>query len=404
MKDTYTQTSPVNVLVISPFFYPHIGGSQRYIEELYVHLMRSHPHIKVTVLAYNTDHAPKIERHRGLLIYRIPCVQILPGQFAIPNPFALIGKLIELSGKRFDYVHTHIRFFDATWWAWLFARIIRAKSVFTEHVATHPVHSNSVVEQIAKYIDLTIAKYAIGQYTLVTTTNTPAKTFLTQNLGITKPVYVSYGGVDTRFFSPKKEAKRTLVISYAGRLIWSKGLIYLLGAIKTLHPKLPKPVRFVFAGKGDLEDKLRSDAEKFHLTKRIQFAGPLDSRGVRDLLRNSDIFVHPSHHNEGFPNSILEAASAGTFVIASDNAGTSEIIEDKRTGLIIPQKNTKAIATALTWAVDHVSERKRICKESRKDMQRKFDWKIVSEQFYTLLQEKCTLENLGMNALLSQAV
>jgi len=399
-----TNGSPINILVISPFFYPHIGGSQRYIEELYVHLMKTHKNIHVTVLTYNTDNAPSREWYRKLTILRIPCFTILPGQFALPYPFALISLLITLSAKRFDYVHTHIRFFDATWWTWIYAKMIGARSIFTEHVATHPVHPNIWVTRIATGIDHTLARWAITNYDLITTTNTPAKLFLEQTLGIKKPIHVSYGGVDTKFFSPKKEQKQTIIISYIGRLIWSKGLTYLLSAIKKLDTTLSKRIVFTIAGSGDLEEKLRKEIDKNHLAKRIRCTGPLESRQVRDLLRKTDICIHPSHHNEGFPNSVLEAAAMGTFVIASDNAGTTEIITDKKTGIIIPQKNTKAITDAITWALDHESERKQMGNECRKEMQKKFDWQVISESFYTLFQEKCTREYCGMAALLSGAV
>jgi glycosyltransferase involved in cell wall biosynthesis len=392
--------SPINILVISPFFYPHIGGSQRYIEELYTHMLEKHPNIHVTVLAYNTDNAPAEEWYRGMTIIRIPCISILPGQFALPNPISIISHLARLSQKRFDYVHTHIRFFDSTWWVWLYANIIGAKSIFTEHVATHPVHPNIWITRIATGIDLTLARWAINKYDLVTTTNTPAKKFLEQTLGTRKTIHISYGGVDTGFFSPKQNGIKyipgmkkplpydVIVISYIGRLIWSKGLTYLCSAIQSLDTILPNNVIFVLGGEGKLQYWLEKNMKKYHMKKRIMYVGPLSSIGVRNLLKNTDIFIHPSHHNEGFPNSVLEAASSGAFVIATDNGGTNEIISDKITGILIPQKNTQAIKKAILWALEHEEKRVEMAQAGRCFVRQTFDWRIISESFYALIQTK----------------
>jgi len=187
-----TNHSPINILVISPYFFPAIGGSQRYMEELYVHITRQFPQVHVHVVTYNTERAVARERHRGISLYRIPCVELIRGQFALPNIVALLGVLQFLSKKHIDFVHTHIRFFDATWWAWIYARIIGAKSIFTEQVAAHPVHRMPQVQWIARFVDATIAKWSIAQYDLITTTNRSAKVFLEKTLGIKKQITVSY--------------------------------------------------------------------------------------------------------------------------------------------------------------------------------------------------------------------
>src|SRR5574341_697824 len=139
-----------NILIISPFFHPHMGGSQRYMEELAAHLVATYPNVHIDVLAYNTTKSASRQLHRGLTVYRIPCIQILKGQFVLPHPIALRNKLMKLSQKRYDAVWTHTRFFDTTWWAWAFAKLIGAKSIVTDHVAGHPIHPNAAVRLIAR--------------------------------------------------------------------------------------------------------------------------------------------------------------------------------------------------------------------------------------------------------------
>lgn len=389
----------LSILLVSPFFHPHKGGSQRYMEELYAHLLKKNKKVSVDVLAYNTDGARSKEQYRGMTVYRIPCWHILKGQFALPNPIALLSWLMSHRKDSYDVVHTHIRFFDATWWGWMYAKFIGATSVFTEHVASHPVHNNSNVTLCAKLIDQTIAKWSISQYDYITATNKSARWFLKYVMDINKTVYLTYGGVDATYFSPKRRLKRRVprvsrtfanadtIISYAGRVIWSKGMTYFYRAVRDTITKFPRRTYVVIAGPGNLLADIQQEIQKDGLTDRIFTTGSLDAHEIRDLMRATDIFVHPSHHNEGFPNVILEAGATESFVVATRNAGVEEAITDGKTGLLIEQKNEADMRRAMLWAVSHTNERRAMAHRFRTVIQRKFEWKHLSQRFYTLLKQ-----------------
>jgi glycosyltransferase involved in cell wall biosynthesis len=390
----------LSILLISPFFHPHTGGSQRYMEELYVHIHKKHPGVAIDVLTYNTDHAPAKEVYRGITIYRIRAIHVLTGQFILPNIVSLVRWLWRHPKGSYDIVHTHIRFFDATWWAWAYARIIGATSVFTEHVASHPIHEQELVTVIARLIDKTIARWSISRYDCITATNKSARTFLKYTMGVQKTVYLTYGGVDTKFFSPKRETSRRIphvirtfgnadtIITYAGRIIWSKGITYFYRAVRDSIAVLPPRVYVVFAGPGDLLPDIREEIAKDHLEHRIFTTGALSSKEVRNLLRATDIFVHPSHHKEGFPNVILEAGASENFVIATQNAGVEEAMTDKKTGFIIEQKNEADMRRTLRWAVDHPDKRRVMAHAFRGVIRRTFEWNKLSDRFYVLLKQQ----------------
>jgi len=389
------------VLLVMPFFYPHKGGSQKYAEELYSHLLKLFPgQYQVDVLAYNTDHAPKFESYQGLNIHRIPCFQLIPARFCLPHPFALIRKLIQLSKNKYNFVNAQLVFFDPCWWLWLFARLIKAKSIFTEHVASYPVHQNHLVEIISKIIDKTIGRFSINRYDIVTVTNQAATQFLRQKLHFHRqPINLIYGGVDTSFFSPKKNIshivpvinqkipKNSLIITFVGRVIWTKGITYLYQAIKDLIPQIPDNIYFVIAGGGELEVNLKQKIVSDNFSDRVFVTGFIPYDKVRDILQITDIFVTPSHHNEGFPNTILEAGACQNFVIATNNAGTKEIIKNKQTGLLIPQKDQNALNQSLLWAINHKLERKIMAHNLRQLTVSKFDWNKIAVSFHHLLQK-----------------
>lgn len=378
----------MKILLIHPFFYPHIGGSQRYAEELSVALMKKHPEIKIDVLCYNTDRVVVHEISRGLKIYRVPSLTILPGQFVLPCPIRLILKLWHLSKNNYDLVWTHIRFFDPCWWGWIYAKLIKAKSIFTGHCASHPVHPNPLICWTAKMVDLTIAKFSLRFYDQIHVTNQAAGEFFSKILGV-KKYHLVYGGVDTDFFLPQRLSPRRLLgevvtISFVGRLIESKGVNLLYTAAKNLLKKYPH-LKFSFTGPGELKNELSHKINRDNSSNQISLLPPLNPLGVKDLLQKTDIFVHPSYHNEGLPNSILEAMACGCLVIATNVAGIKEIIQHKKNGLLISPKSLKSLTKALSWAITHPQEGKKMAQNARKLMVQKFDWEKIANEFYRLL-------------------
>lgn len=380
------------ILMLSPFFAPHIGGSQRYMEELATTLIKTQKHTTVDVLTYNTTNAPRRQTYRGMTIYRIGCIPILPGQFVLPNPFELIPLLTQLSHHRYTAVWANTRFFDTAWWGWIFAHMIGATSIITDHVAGHPIHAHPVITWMAKVIDRTVCRFALRKYDVVTATNKATQRFLHATLKIPN-VILSYGGVDTQYFSPAPKRIRKIpglskifhandiVITFASRLIWSKGVTYFLHAITQFLQKAPAHVYVVFAGNGDLQEMVRTTITTHNLSDRVFLTGGLSPGDVRTTLRASDIVVHPSHHTEGFPNVLLEAGACGACIIATHNAGTSEIVQHNSTGLLFPPRDSKAILRALTWTLTHKKQRTLMAKRARAHIARHFAWKNIVKDF-----------------------
>ncbi len=78
----------------------------------------------------------------------------------------------------------------------------------------------------------------------------------------------------------------------------------------------------------------------------VEFTGFID---VPPLLRTLDVLVHASRVPEPFGPVIIEGMAAGVPVIATDGGGVPEIIENGRTGLLVPMGDASALAQALLW-------------------------------------------------------
>lgn len=98
----------------------------------------------------------------------------------------------------------------------------------------------------------------------------------------------------------------------------------------------------LIAGEGPLKEELVSLANDLGLEKRVQFIG--HQSDVANLLNNADFIVQSSLF-EGFPNALIEAASVGLPIIAT-NVGSTESIVCKN-GILVGSNNTDQLASAI---------------------------------------------------------
>jgi glycosyltransferase involved in cell wall biosynthesis len=76
----------------------------------------------------------------------------------------------------------------------------------------------------------------------------------------------------------------------------------------------------------------------------VEFLGWVDN--ISSLLPRWDVFVLPSLE-EGFPIAALDAMAAGLPVVASAVGGVPELIEDGKTGWLVPPRDVEALASRL---------------------------------------------------------
>ncbi|EMA26539.1 glycosyltransferase [Haloarcula argentinensis] len=134
----------------------------------------------------------------------------------------------------------------------------------------------------------------------------------------------------------------TTVVGTVGRLVERKGHFDLLDAWPTIVSEIPD-AHFVFVGDG---------ADREHLTERVNSLGCADSvhflgtrQDVPALLGAMDIFVFPSHY-EGLPGAVIEAMAAELPIVATPVDGTSDLLENYRTGLFVDVQKPDEIAWA----------------------------------------------------------
>jgi len=133
------------------------------------------------------------------------------------------------------------------------------------------------------------------------------------------------------------------VVGTAGRLAPIKGIANLIQAIAGLRADFPD-VRLEIAGAGPARPSLETQARELGLNDVVNF---LDWQvDLPSVMAGWDVFVAPSLE-EAFGISTLEAMAAGLPVVASSVGGLSELVEDGRTGWLVPPAKPEALAARL---------------------------------------------------------
>ena len=168
-----------------------------------------------------------------------------------------------------------------------------------------------------------------------------------------------------------------LVIGTIAALEPHKGHRILLDGIPRVLARCPSAI-FVWAGEGSQAAELRTEVAARGLEGAVRFLGLVDD--VPAVLSALDLVVLPSTQREGFPLSLTEAAMAGCPAIASRLGGIPEIIENRRTGLLVPPGDATAMADAIVELLSSAELRKRLGEAARVGARARFTSEAMVDQ------------------------
>ncbi len=169
-------------------------------------------------------------------------------------------------------------------------------------------------------------------------------------------------GVDSARFHPPENGRLPLpfddlapdsvVIGTVGRMEAVKDPMNLVRAFLLLlenRPQWRRRLRLVMIGNGSLYADLRATLCEAHAEQLVWMPGDRDD--VPEILRGLDLFALPSLV-EGISNTLLEAMATGLPVVATQVGGNPELVDEDRTGRLVPRADPKALAQALANGVE----------------------------------------------------
>lgn len=193
----------------------------------------------------------------------------------------------------------------------------------------------------------------------------------------------SANGVELEAFSPeaatmsRDEARRHLgivgdpfVFLFVGRLVRDKGVAELVAASQQLAAS--RDVRVVLVGRqeGEWDAISHETAQVIDEHPALLAVGP--QRDLLPFFQAADALVLPTYR-EGLPTILLEAASFGLPIVATDVVGCTDVVDDDVSGLLVPPRDPDALARAMERLIDDQALAKRLAAAAQRDVSDRFE-------------------------------
>jgi glycosyltransferase involved in cell wall biosynthesis len=378
-----------NIIVFTAYYHPHVGGVENNIEELSSRL-REYGY-KVDLLTFNTEHSPIEEQLRKIHVYRLSCWNILDGGYPIAKPSLANWKVFSrLLKNNYDIVSTQTRFFQSSMLGLIFAKLKKIPVVHTEHGSRHTAMSNKLFESFSTTYDHTLGTILVKSATFNLGVSEAAAEFLKHLKA--RNVKVVPNGIDTTRYQKKDSnwrkqlgiSEKDIVVTFTGRLIPSKGVQDLI----TIFPRVQKVrpgIKLLIVGDGPYRKELEKRVKIIGAGDSILFLGMRNQSEVVQILSASDIFINPSY-SEGLPTSVMEAASVGLPILATDVGGTREIIIDGELGFLVKEKDLESMQKKLVELISNEPLRQKFGKKARQFVSQKYDWQKIAEHMINILE------------------
>ncbi len=330
-----------NILILTPFFSPNIGGVETHFDDLCNKLC--HDGYNVKVITYQPLTTKKrgvsFEKKDNLEIRRLdwfgynwfPKLErypILEWLYLFPGLFFYTFFYLLKNNKQVDIIHSQ------GYIAGLIGKVLKLFFKKRYVMSVHTVYSLDKKPLLGK-----IFSWILKSYDKILVVSEGARKEL-QPYGVDpKKIELFTYWADSNKFKPmdkymcknKVGWKNKFVILFVGRLLKKKGAHILIEAAK----KINKNVYFAFITTGTRADFLETINSK-NINDNIIYVGPVDYLTLNLYYNAADILAVPSQYNEGFARVNLEAMLCGTPVLASSIGCLPEIINPSVGELISP--------------------------------------------------------------------
>lgn len=190
-----------------------------------------------------------------------------------------------------------------------------------------------------------------------------------------KPILITPFGVNTELFKPLNTKKYEE---------------FVIGNVKTLHPKYgidvliqatnivirnnpDKKIRLEIYGEGPQKDELIQLTDVLGIKNKVSFKGFIQNDKLPIIYNSVSVAVSVSD-NESFGVVAVEAMACGCSVVTSDADGFTEVVENGKTGYIVPKRNPEATAEAIQKFIDNPQLRESMGAAARKRVLELYDW------------------------------
>lgn len=176
------------------------------------------------------------------------------------------------------------------------------------------------------------------------------------------------------------------LLLFVGRLIERKGAEFAIRAVAELRQERKRKLRLLVVGDGPQRVALERLAGTLGVRAAVAFAGTLPPAEVAPLYRRATALLFPAvtdwkGEQEGFGMVLVEAMRSGLPIVATRSGGILDVISDGETGLLVPERDPKALADAVDRLLDRPEEARQLAAAAQEDMSRRFAPERIARVF-----------------------
>ncbi len=357
----------MKILHIYKDYFPVLGGIENHIRIL-AEAQASSGH-DVTALVTNPGIHTLTRNINGVCVIlagRMTTIASMPISFSLP---------LILARLKPDLIHLHSPFPLGEVSVWIFRRS-------TPMVITH--HSDVVRQKRWLSLYKPFLRHILGHAKYVIATSpryieTSPWLHPIQEKCVVIPLGVNY----EQFSLPGDAFVSSPALLFVGKLRYYKGLDTLLNALVGLPD-----VQLNIVGEGPERVSLEALAINLRITERVHFMGEVDNVNLSKAYQKAHLFVLPANaRSEAFGTVLLEAMASGLPCITTEvGTGTSWVVQDGLTGMVVPPRDPKLLAEAILPLLKDPSLRQKMGQAGRERVISEFSHSLMIQRIEELYQ------------------
>lgn len=302
-------------------------------------------------------------------------------------PFLVAGQVLAtlrmLRRERFDLIHAHWLVPQAL--SVIIVRVLSGRDI----PALATAHGGDLYGLRGRLMDR-LRGFVLSKIDAVTVVSRAMAEDLVRSGVPREKVRVIPMGTDlTKMFCPGPVSRNAKQVLFVGRLVKKKGCRYLIEAWPKVIAK-EASARLLIVGDGPERESLEKRAVELKTGDSVRFLGALPQASLPDLYRSSAVVVFPSivgrgGDREGFGLVLVEALGCECAVVVTDLPAMRDIVQDGETGLVVRRESSEEIAGAVLRLLKDPPLVRRLAKEGRRAVRKRFDWGIIGKRYDDLI-------------------
>ncbi|MEH1167320.1 glycosyltransferase family 4 protein [Micromonospora sp. CPCC 205539] len=168
------------------------------------------------------------------------------------------------------------------------------------------------------------------------------------------------------------------LVTFAGRLVYEKGVQHLIAALPRLRERHPG-LRVVIAGDGPYRAELEAEVHRRGLGRMVDMPGFLGGNDLPALMAASDCFAVPSIY-EPFGMVALEGAAAGAPLAVAATGGLAEIVEPGVTGMTFAPQDPDGLTEAVDALLSDTNRARKLARRARRVVHEQYGWSAIAQR------------------------